>query len=186
MTQHFDFRDHLGKRRWKKPRAFGLSLREMVIGGCAMAATAGLVFILPAQADGQNGLHPTSVSHNVQADATARQFGKCHSGGGTNCVVDGDTFWMDGEKIRIADIDTPETHPSRCAEEKRLGNAATNRLQALLNAGAFELTSIDRDTDRYGRKLRIVERNGRSLGDVLVSEGLARPYGGGPRAGWCA
>lgn len=114
------------------------------------------------------------------------QFAQCPRGGGTNCVVDGDTFWMDGEKIRIADIDTPETHPSRCAEEARLGTAATDRLQALLNAGAFELTPIRRDTDRYGRKLRIVERDGRSIGDVLVSEGLARPYAGGPRASWCA
>lgn len=30
-----------------------------------------------------------------------------------------------------------------------------------------------RDEDRYGRKLRVLVRNGRSLGDILVSEGLA-------------
>lgn len=168
------------------PRTFGLSLRDMVIGVTAMAATAGIVFILPAQADGQHSTQLASIAREARPGIAARHFGKCHSGGGQNCVVDGDTFWMDGEKIRIADIDTPETHPSRCAEEERLGNAATDRLQALLNAGAFELSPIDRDTDRYGRKLRIVERNGVSLGGVLVSEGLARPYGGGPRAGWCA
>mgnify|MGYP000049760326 CR=1 FL=1 len=40
--------------------------------------------------------------------------------------------------------------------------------------------------DRYGRKLRIVMRNGQSLGGVLVSEGLARNYEGGRRDGWCA
>jgi len=114
------------------------------------------------------------------------RFGLCHSGGGNNCVVDGDTFWMGGEKIRIADIDTPETHPSRCAREAALGNAATDRLQILLSAGPFTLLPIDRDTDRYGRKLRIVVRNGGSLGDILVSEGLARPYQGGYREGWCA
>lgn len=101
-------------------------------------------------------------------------------------MVDGDTFWIDGEKIRIADIDTPETHPARCAEEARLGNAATDRLQTLLNAGAFDLQPIRRDTDRYGRKLRIVMRDGQSLGGVLVSEGLARNYAGGRRDGWCA
>ncbi|MDE0879657.1 MAG: thermonuclease family protein, partial [Sphingomonas bacterium] len=87
-----------------------------------------------------------------------RSFGQCHSGGGVNCVVDGDPFWIDGEKIRIADIDAPETHPPRCAEEARLGNAAKDRLQALLNAGPVTLVTIDRDTDRYGRKLRVVER----------------------------
>ena len=99
-------------------------------------------------------------------------------------MVDGDTFWIDGDKVRVADIDAPETHPPRCAEEARLGNAATDRLQALLNAGPVKLVSIDRDTDRYGRKLRVVERNGVSLGGMLVSEGLARPWEGRRRP-WC-
>jgi len=115
---------------------------------------------------------------------SARQFGLCHRGGGTNCVVDGDTFWMDGTKIRIADIDAPETHPSRCAEEARLGDAATLRLQALLSAGPVTLAPADRDTDRYGRKLRIVMRGNVSLGDMLVSEGLARHWTG-RRQPWC-
>ena len=114
----------------------------------------------------------------------ARSFGLCVTGGGTNCVVDGDTFWIDGDKVRMADIDAPETHPPRCAEEKRLGEAATARLRALLNAGPVTLVPADRDTDRYGRKLRIVERDGRSLGAVLVSEGLAREWGG-RREPWC-
>lgn len=121
------------------------------------------------------------------ADATGtgtRNFGSCHIGGGTNCVVDGDTFWMDGEKIRVADIDAPETHPARCSYEQQLGDRATERLRELLNAGPVELGSVDRDTDRYGRKLRIVYRNGQSLGDQLVSEGLARQWTGS-RQPWC-
>jgi len=117
-------------------------------------------------------------------ESYAAHFSLCKWGGGTNCVVDGDTFWMAGEKIRVADIDAPETHPSRCAEEARLGDAATVRLQALLNAGPVTLTNIDRDTDCYGRKLRIVERDGRSLGDTLVGEGLARTWTG-RRMPWC-
>ncbi len=112
------------------------------------------------------------------------QFALCHSGGGTNCVVDGDTFWMAGTRIRIADIDAPETHPSRCAEEERLGRAATLRLQALLNAGPVRLAAADRDQDRYGRKLRIVMRGSTSLGGVLVREGLARRWTG-RRQPWC-
>lgn len=99
-------------------------------------------------------------------------------------MVDGDTFWFRGEKIRIADIDAPETHPPRCAAEASKGAAATRRLQALLSAGPFALESIDRDSDRYGRKLRVVTRGGASLGGVLVNEGLARWYGGG-RQPWC-
>ena len=113
-----------------------------------------------------------------------RAFALCHSGGGVNCVVDGDTIWMDSVKIRIADIDAPEIHPSRCAEEDRLGRAATLRLQALLNAGPIRLAAGDRDTDRYGRKLRIVMRGKTSLGEVLVSEGLARKWTWHRRP-WC-
>jgi micrococcal nuclease len=127
---------------------------------------------------------PRGSAAAPDAAAVTRQFGSCHTGGGTNCVVDGDTFWMDGEKIRVADIDAPETHPSRCAEEARLGNAATDRLQALLNAGPVTLAAADRDTDRYGRKLRVVMRGGQSLGGMLVQEGLARSWIG-HREPWC-
>jgi endonuclease YncB( thermonuclease family) len=59
-------------------------------------------------------------------------------------------------------------------------------MRALLAAGPFQLHPAPdgRDEDRYGRKLRIVTRGGRSLGDVLVDEGLARTWTG-RREGWC-
>ncbi len=116
--------------------------------------------------------------------ATSTSFGLCHTGGGFNCVVDGDTIWLEGQKIRIADIDAPETHDPGCASEKTLGDRATARLHQLVNSGPVSLRSIDRDEDRYGRKLRIVEVDGRSVGDTLVEEGLARWYEGGRRP-WC-
>ena len=100
-------------------------------------------------------------------------------------VVDGDTFWLGGEKIRIADIDTPELQAG-CPEEAVLAGQATRRLEGLLGEGPFDLSPIPgRDEDRYGRKLRIVSRGGRSLGDVLVAEGLARAWTG-RREPWCA
>lgn len=117
-------------------------------------------------------------------DTLSANFGFCHSGGGSNCVVDGDTFWFAGDKYRIADIDTPETHPARCAEEAALGAAATVRLHEWLNAGAFSLESAGRDSDQYDRKLRVVTRGGTSVGAVLVSDGLARPWEG-QRRPWC-
>jgi micrococcal nuclease len=111
-------------------------------------------------------------------------FAFCHMGGGYSCVVDGDTIWLQGQKIRIADIDTPETHDFQCPSEKKLGDRATQRLRQLLNNGAVTLQPIDRDEDRYGRKLRIVLVDGTSVGDTLVEEGLARWYEGGRRP-WC-
>ncbi|WP_240663597.1 thermonuclease family protein [Sphingomonas sp. UV9] len=117
--------------------------------------------------------------------AVSARFTICGHAKRIDCMVDGDTFWMAGTKIRIADIDTPETHPPRCARERRLGEAATVKMQALLNAGPFKLVPIKRDVDRYGRKLRLVERDGKSLGAELVRHGLARQYGGGKRSPWC-
>ena len=111
-------------------------------------------------------------------------FGLCYTGGGTNCVVDGDTFWADGKRIRVSDIDTPETHPPRCRHEADLGHRATLRLQELLNEGPFELEAGWKDKDVYGRRLRIVTRNGVSLGNQLVREGLARQWNGSRRP-WC-
>lgn len=120
-----------------------------------------------------------------RAPAVSANFGLCPEGGGMDCVVDGDTFWIGGEKVRVADIDAPETHPPNCAEEARLGEAATLRLRDLLNAGPVSLAVIDRDEDQYGRKLRIVMRGDTSLGGILVEEGLARRWEGYRRP-WCA
>lgn len=100
-------------------------------------------------------------------------------------IIDGDTFDYGGTRVRVADIDAPETHPPRCAYEAELGERATMRMHALLVAGPFELRPIaGRDEDRYGRKLRVVMRGGRSLGDRLVAEGLARTWTG-HRQPWC-
>lgn len=122
----------------------------------------------------------------TSGDQESASFSFCHTGGGYNCVVDGDTLYYKGTKIRIADIDTPETHPPRCDAEAAKGAAATRRMQDLVNAGPFTLAPNPdgRDEDVYGRKLRIVTRGGESLGGVLVDEGLARWYEGGRRS-WC-
>lgn len=126
------------------------------------------------------------LPHSGRAQSAPKHFTICEEGARRiDCVVDGDTFWMDGIKIRLADIDAPETHPPRCESERELGDAATRRLQDLLNAGPFELAAADRDEDMYGRKLRIVERDSQSIGVELVSEGLARAWTG-HRKPWCS
>lgn len=99
-------------------------------------------------------------------------------------IIDGDTFRYKGETIRVADIDTPEVR-GRCAYETELAARATRRMRSLLLSGPFELEPIGRDEDQYGRKLRVVTRDGRSLGDQLVAEGLARTWSG-RREPWCA
>lgn len=112
-------------------------------------------------------------------------FEICSSSQRVNCVVDGDTIWHEGIKIRISDIDTPEIWNPHCAAEKELAERAKFRLLELLNAGPFQVAQVgNRGQDRFGRKLRVIRRDGRSLGDILVSEGLAHRWGG-KRRSWC-
>jgi endonuclease YncB( thermonuclease family) len=121
----------------------------------------------------------------VIAFTLAAAFTVCSSSPRITCVVDGDTFWLNGEKVRIADINAPETSRPGCIFEAELGERAKLRLLALLNSGRFELERGPRDRDRYGRLLRTVRQRGRSLGAVLVAEGLAEPWRG-RRSDWCA
>lgn len=106
----------------------------------------------------------------------------CGPGPRDNCVVDGDTFWITGEKVRIADIDTPEVSQPECSAEKARGERAKRRLLELLNAEPFTLRR--QGEDRYGRTLAVVVNSRGSVGDRLVAEGLARTWTG-RREGWC-
>ena len=179
-----------GRRRgsnWTKPRAYGYARKTglgnwktylPLWGGAALLGTA-------VGGGWFGGILDTGEAQAAYGGTSGRMaFDYCHVGGGYNCVVDGDTIWLRGQKIRIADIDAPETHDYRCPSEQELGNRATKRLHALLEGGSITLEPIDRDEDRYGRKLRRVLVDGRNVGDTLVSEGLAREYGAG-RQPWC-
>ncbi|RWX20734.1 thermonuclease family protein [Rhizobium leguminosarum] len=125
-----------------------------------------------------------TLAKKPTTDSLSTAFSMCDGSHRANCVVDGDTFWFNGEKICIADIDTPELSPPRCEAERLKGEAAKPRLLSLLNAGKFSLAAGFRDEDKYGRKLRTVSRAGNSLGDALIKEGLARSWDGA-RHGWC-
>jgi micrococcal nuclease len=118
------------------------------------------------------------------ADPEAAQFAHCAGPGRVTCVVDGDTIWYRGTKIRLADINAPEVSQPACAAEAALAARATRRLTELLNAGPFSLAREGRDVDRYGRLLRVVTRRGASLGGTLESEGLAEHWQG-KRGSWC-
>jgi micrococcal nuclease len=98
-------------------------------------------------------------------------------------VIDGDTFAIGRERIRIAGMDAPETHLSRCAEEARLGNAATEKLSALLASGTVTMSGSGHD--RYRRELRQEFVNGVDVAGVMIGAGLARSYDGGKKQGWC-
>lgn len=148
---------------------------------CLLAATLGLApLAAPAGL-----LANATLPDPAHLDSARARFEICAPGPRVTCVVDGDTFWLEGTKIRIADINTPETSQPGCAAEAELGKRATRRLVELLNAGPFALEVNGRETDRYGRALRVVTRKGQSLGAILEAEGLAERWKG-RRSDWCA
>lgn len=98
------------------------------------------------------------------------------------CVVDGDTIWHEGTKLRLTNIDTPEIEQAKCPSERRLGERAKARLIVLLSGGYA--VRYSGKLDRYDRPLVRLTVQGRDVGSILTSEGLARPYGTG-RTPWC-
>ena len=161
------------KRREQKKR---VHFRLILVGATGVGVLIGLGLIAASGSFARQG--------SAMAAETRQHFSICgavrHS-----CVVDGDTFWLNGVRIRVADIDTPEISEPRCNAEYALGIRARDRFRDLLSEGAFIVVPIGgRDEDQYGRKLRVVLRDGASLGDQLVAEGLARTWTG-RREPWC-
>lgn len=141
------------------------------------------VLLMPG---GGNPPAAEAAASALSGDRERARFGLCTGPVRHTCVIDGDTIWYQGAKIRIADINTPEVSDPACPAEAALGRRATQRMQALLNAGPFTLepTPDGRSEDSYGRKLMVVTRGGESLGAVLVAEGLAERWTGRRRE-WC-
>ena len=187
-----EFREPAFKGRWPEDRvtARGVAretvqwlgkLRPFILGGI-------LLSIWPA-VDPALVEPPSFLS--TDPEPVSETFSRCGPGRSHACVIDGDTFKLGERRIRIIGIDAPETHPSRCPEEARLGEQATVMLQGLLNQGPFEMVGrIYGDKDRYGRDLRAIERkrpDGRmqSVAEDMRAAGLARRYLGGFKTGWC-
>lgn len=106
-------------------------------------------------------------------------------------ITDGDTFkaripvW-DGIEVvtavRVRGIDTPEIK-GKCPAEKAAALEAKARLAVLLN-GQVQLLHVE--PDKYaGRVDADVIVDGKPVAAILIAEGLARPYTGGARQGWC-
>ncbi|BCH23534.1 thermonuclease family protein [Mesorhizobium sp. L-8-3] len=99
-------------------------------------------------------------------------------------VTDGDTIRMAGDRkgTRLVGFNTPESIEPRCEEERTLGLRAKARLKELVANGSLELRrmpcSCDPGTEgteacNYGRSCAILRIDGRDVGQILISEGLA-------------
>jgi len=107
-------------------------------------------------------------------------------------AVDGDTIrarvqvWpgmMAEGLIRIDGIDTPELR-GKCEAEKQAAAAARDYLRGMLTG---EPLVYDVRPDKYGGRYlaRVVTAQGIDVARSMIAVGLARPYSGGKREGWC-
>jgi endonuclease YncB( thermonuclease family) len=109
----------------------------------------------------------------------------CSSEPRINCVVDGDTLYLSGTKIRLEGYDTPEPVSNICggAVERELAAKASARLLELLNGNEWTI-SFTGKKGNYGRLLATIHIDGRNVGDILIKERLARQWPHGDEF-WC-
>lgn len=112
--------------------------------------------------------------------------------------MDGDTLrvrariWLGQDVaiyVRLAGVDAPEVRGA-CRRERALARRARNFLTTHLGSDPDEAPGVRLRDVRYGKfARRIVARvetaAGLDLGAALLAAGLARPYDGGRRPGWC-
>lgn len=100
-------------------------------------------------------------------------------------VSDGDTLILaSGERVRVLGVDAPELHPCSCESECRLGRNARDLVAVAVGQG---VVVSRRGRDRYDRTLAVVRLpDGTDLAQLLIRNGLGRPYRGGTRESWCA
>lgn len=97
-------------------------------------------------------------------------------------VIDGDTFDLRGERVRILHIDAPEAgRRARCQAEREAGRRATRALLSLLGSGLVAIRP-NGEKDVYGRTLADVSVAGVDVGRQLLASGDALLWKPGRRA----
>ncbi len=114
-------------------------------------------------------------------ESASRNMPICAGAKRVNCVVDGDTIWLDGEKIRLESFNTPEVN-GQCDRERQLARQATLRLSQILSSQPF--TVARSGYDRYGRRLALISTGSGNVGDMLIRERLAHEWRGRKET-WC-
>lgn len=107
-------------------------------------------------------------------------------------VIDGDTYRIrydgapQGDTVRARHFDTAEKGDrAACQTEAEIARQGSEMARRLLPKGTGVLLS-DFGKDRYGRLLATVTlTDGRDLATVMIDAGLAHPYEGGRKQGWC-
>lgn len=92
-------------------------------------------------------------------------------------LVDGDSFHMGSDEIRLEGIDAPEGR-QMCTREGRswaCGEAARRELERLIAGRSITCDGIKRD--QHGRMLAICRAGGNDLNAAMVASGMAVAFG---------
>lgn len=144
---------------------------------------AGIVLIAIVLAVATVGISAATILHDDPAAAHSARFGQCYNAGGADCVVDGDTIYLDGGKVQIAGMEAPRIQGAQCDEERSRGIAAAVQLADLLSSGKVAAAGKVRGPD--GQVRTKVEVNGRDVGAAMINAGAARDPASGP-GDWCS
>jgi len=91
-------------------------------------------------------------------------------------IVDGDTIYLNGEKIRFIGIDTPELKQSCLKEGIKVFCGVTAKQILIDKIGNNNVECISEGKDQYKRTLAECFVNNESLSSYLVKSGYAFAY----------
>jgi len=155
--------------------------RLMIVIGCILVVGL-LASFLGRAIDGVGSVEPQARSGFV-----ANALPQSVKGRVVFTITDGDTIRLsNGTRVRLIGFNTPEKYEPMCSNEATLGNRASERLRELVGRANSTNVSLFACSCRhgtegtkkcnYGRSCGKLEVDGRDVGQILISEGLAVPF----------
>lgn len=128
------------------------------------------------------GISFATIMHGDASAKNAPRFGQCYNAGGPDCVVDGQTIYLGGQKLMIANMVAPKIQGAKCDDERTKGIDAAVHLADLLNSGKVTAGATAEGPD--GQMRTQVEVDGRDVGIAMVGDGAGRDPSA-PSVDWC-
>jgi endonuclease YncB( thermonuclease family) len=104
-------------------------------------------------------------------------------------VIDGDTIEVCNEsgpeRIRIANLDAPESYRPACAKEKLAGIEAKQEATRFFIRPSVDLDIKRHSKDRYGRSVADVSVNGEDFRQHMIEYGYGVQWRFNEKHNWC-